>query len=58
MRARDEELKNSDKMTKNLFYEYERLQKRLEKISDHVYPSELKRKTVELDSLIKTLTRE
>ena len=45
-------------MTKNLFYEYERLQKRMDKISDPMYASELKRKSVELESRIKTLTRE
>lgn len=44
MRSRDEQLKNNDKMTKNLFYEFERLQKRYERISDPIYPGELRRK--------------
>lgn len=57
-KVRDEELKNQDKMTKNLFFEYERLQRRLEQLSDPLYPSELKRKTVELDARIRALIRE
>ena len=49
MKTRDEEIKNQDKMTKNLFFEYERLQKRLEKMADPLYPNELKRKVLELE---------
>lgn len=30
MKARDQELTNQDKMTRNLYAEYEKLQKRLE----------------------------
>lgn len=57
-RAREEELKNQDKMTKNLFFEYERLQKRLELVSDAQYGQELKRKNQELENRLKTLSRE
>ena len=45
-------------MTKNLFFEYERLQKRLEKMADPLYPNELKRKVLELDQRVKTLQKE
>jgi hypothetical protein len=45
-------------MTKNLFFEYERLQRRLELISDPTYPNELKRRNQELESRLKTLNRE
>ena len=45
-------------MTKNLYFEYERLQKRMEKVSDPLYANELKRKSIELESRIKTLTKE
>ena len=58
MRARDEELKNSDKMARNLFFEYEKLQKRLEKLSNPLYSNELKRKNIDLDTRIRALTRE
>lgn len=58
MRTRDEELKNHDKMTKNLYNEYELLQKRIEKVGDPFYLSELKRKNVELESRLKTLNKE
>lgn len=58
MKARDEEIKNHEKMTKNLFYEYEKLQYRLEQVSDPLFLSELKRKNVELDGRLKTLGRE
>ena len=58
MRTRDEELKNHDKMTKNLFFEYEKLQKRLEKVSDPSYQSNLRRRSNELDQRIKTLNKD
>ena len=51
-------MKNSDKMTKNLFHEYEVLQKRLEKMSDPLYANELRRKSSELDSRIRVLQRD
>ncbi len=57
-RARDEELKNQDKMTKNLYIEYEKLQKRMEQVGDPLYVQELRRKNDELDNRIKVLTRE
>lgn len=37
LKARDEEIKNSEKTAKNLFFEYEKLQKRLEKMNDTLY---------------------
>ena len=51
-------MKNSDKMTKNLFHEYEVLQKRLEKMSDPLYANELRRKSSELESRIRVLQRD
>jgi hypothetical protein len=45
-------------MTKNLFAEYEFLQKRVDKISDPMYLVELRRKNMDLESRIKTLSRE
>lgn len=57
-KTREEELKNQDKMTKNLFFEYERLQKRMERLSDPIYPAELKRKNAELENRLKTLGKE
>lgn len=44
LKTRDEELKNHDKLTKNLYHDYESLQKRLDKVSDPLYVSELRRK--------------
>jgi hypothetical protein len=58
VRQKEEEAKNQDKLTKVLSQEQERLQKRLEKLSDPKYPAELKRKQAELDSRLKTLTKE
>ena len=58
IRTRDEELKNHDKMTKNLYNEYEILQKRLDKVGDPMYLGELKRKNAELESRLKTLNKE
>lgn len=58
MRTRDEELKNHDKITRNLYAEYEQLQKRVEKGSDPLYLSELKRRNHELESRLKLLERE
>ena len=58
MQVREKELINSDKMTKNLFYEYEVLQKRYERMSDPLYINELRRKSVELDSRIRALNRD
>ena len=57
-RTRDEELKNQDKLTKNLYFEYERLMKRLDKISDPSYPIKLRRRNQEIEAMIKTLTKE
>ena len=57
-RSRQEELKNSDKMTHNLYHEYEQYQRRFETMSNPNYPSELRRKANELDTIIKTITKE
>ncbi len=45
-------------MTKNFFNEYESLQKRLDKISDPMYLSELRRKNADLENRLKTLNKE
>lgn len=45
-------------MQKNLYIEQEKLQKRLEIVSDPKYPAELKRRQQELDARLKTLQRE
>ena len=45
-------------MTKNLYNDYELLQKRLEKVGDPMYLGELKRKNAELESRLKTLNKE
>lgn len=58
MKAQSEELNNFDKWTKNLYYEYEHLQKRLDMISDPLYPNELKRKVNDIDNRIKFLMKE
>lgn len=58
MKARDEELRNHDKMTKNFYFEYEQLQRRVDKVSDPLYLSELRRKNAELENRLKTLNRE
>jgi hypothetical protein len=58
MRARDEELRNHDKMTKNYYSEYQNLQKRIEKIGDPLYISELKRKSIDLENRLRTLEKE
>ena len=57
-RAREEEMKNSDKMARNLYHEYEKYQKRFEKVSDPMYANDLRRKVSDLDSIIKTVTKE
>jgi hypothetical protein len=58
LKQRDEETKNHDKLTKVLSVEQDKLQKRLDKLSDPKYPAELKRKQAELDQRLKTLARE
>ena len=55
---REEELKNHEKIHKNLYIEQERLQKRLDVISDPKYPAELRRKQQELEARAKTLAKE
>ena len=55
---KDEELKNNEKIHKNLYVEHDKLQRRLDIISDPKYPAELKRRHSELDSRLKTLTKE
>lgn len=45
-------------MTRNLFSEYEFLQKRIDKISDPMYLMELRRKNAELENRIKTVNKE
>ena len=57
-RMREEELKNHEKIHKNLYSEQERLQKRLDVISDPKYPAELRRKQQELEARAKTLAKE
>ena len=58
MKARNEELKNQDKMTRNFYAEFELLQRRLDKVSDPSHYTELRRKNAELENRLKTLTRE
>ena len=41
-----------------MYQEYERLQKKLEKVNDPQYAGELRRKQIDLDTRIKTLTKE
>jgi hypothetical protein len=55
---KEEELKNHEKLHKNLYIEYDKLQRRLDIISDPKYPAELKRRQYELDARLKTLTKE
>jgi len=43
-RMKEEELKNHEKLHKNLYAEHDKLQRRLELISDPKYPAELKRR--------------
>lgn len=57
-RMKEEELKNHEKLHKNLYAEHDKLQRRLDVISDPKYPSELKRQHTELDARMKTLTKE
>jgi hypothetical protein len=45
-------------MTRNLFSEYEFLQRRIDKISDPMYLMELRRKNLELENRLKTLSKE
>ena len=58
MKTRDEELRNHDKMTRNFYFEYEQMQKRVDKVNDPLYLTELRRKKADLDSRIKTLNKE
>ncbi len=51
-------MRNNDKMHKNLYIEQEKLQKRLDMVSDPKYPAELRRKQMELDARLKTLQKE
>ena len=55
---KQEELRNGDKMTKNLYFEYERLQKRLEVVSQPDYLPQLIRKQAELDKRITILAKD
>lgn len=48
-RMKEEELKNHEKLHKNLYSEQDKLQRRLEIVSDPKYPAELKRRHQELD---------
>ena len=43
-RVKEEELKNHEKIHKNLYIEHDKLQRRLDMISDPKYPAELKRR--------------
>jgi hypothetical protein len=43
-RMKEEELKNHEKLHKNLYVEHDKLQRRLDMISDPKYPAELKRR--------------
>jgi hypothetical protein len=45
-------------MTRNLYAEYEKLQKRIEQVGDPQYASELRRKSIDLEMRIKTLIKE
>lgn len=45
-------------MTKNLFHEYEVLQKRYERMSDPMYINELRRKVSEMNNRIKVLEKD
>lgn len=55
---KEEELKNHDKIHKNLYQEQDKLQRRLDLISDPKYPAELKRRNQDLDSRLKALSKE
>jgi len=55
---KEEELKNHEKLHKNLYAEHDKLQRRLELISDPKYPGELKRRHQELDGRLRTLNRD
>lgn len=55
---KEEELKNHEKIHKNLYQEQEKLQRRLDMISDPKYPAELKRRHQDLDSQLKALSKE
>jgi hypothetical protein len=57
-RMKEEELKNHEKLHKNLYVEHDKLQRRLDIISDPKYPAELKRRHQELDARLKTLNKE
>ncbi len=57
-RMKEEELKNHEKLHKNLYSEQDKLQRRLDIISDPKYPAELKRRHQELDQRLKTLNKE
>ena len=57
-RMKEEELKNHEKLHKNLYSEQDKLSRRLDIVSDPKYPAELKRRHQELDQRLKTLNKE
>ena len=57
-RMKEEELKNHEKIHKNLYSEQDKLQRRLDIVSDPKYPAELKRRHQELEQRLKTLNKE
>ena len=58
MRARDEEIKNSDKQIKNLVYEHQKLTKRIEQVSNPRYEMDLKTQISEAGREIARLRKE
>ncbi|CDW81194.1 c2 domain containing protein [Stylonychia lemnae] len=58
LNKKDEEIKNQDKMMKNFFSEYERLQRQYQRYSDPNYIARLKQQNVDIDYSIKNLEKE
>lgn len=58
LKARNEEVKNSDKQMMNLMTEHQRLQKRLEEIANPSYMIDLRTNIKDAESQIKKLKRE